>query len=111
MSRHYRHHPQSGEIIPTPLWRRAVLGVLLALVVVTLGFAGAWAETAVHPGASRPQGQPGRGIDRVAATFVDPNSPGAASFDPKTGILKLEIPRGSKGDQGPVGPPGPKADP
>ena len=51
-------------------------------------------------GEQGPPGQPGQGITGVNVTFVDCTDPGSFSFDPATGALTLEIPRGCDGTDG-----------
>jgi DNA-binding beta-propeller fold protein YncE len=51
-------------------------------------------------GEQGPPGQPGQGITSVDVTFVDCTDPGSFSFDPATGALTLEIPRGCDGVDG-----------
>ena len=51
-------------------------------------------------GEQGPPGQPGQGITAVNVTFVDCTNPGSFSFDPATGALTLEIPRGCDGEDG-----------
>jgi hypothetical protein len=58
------------------------------------------------------QGEPGKGIDKVTATFVDCKKPGSATIvegPPRT--LVLEIPKGCDGDDGKPGDPGPGLEP
>ena len=57
-------------------------------------------------GEQGPPGQPGQGITAVNVTFVDCTDPGSFAFDPATGILTLEIPRGCDGADGINGAPG-----
>jgi DNA-binding beta-propeller fold protein YncE len=51
-------------------------------------------------GEQGPPGQPGQGITAVNVTFVDCTDPGSFTFDPATGALALEIPRGCDGADG-----------
>ncbi|MCG3206423.1 MAG: hypothetical protein FOGNACKC_00021 [Anaerolineae bacterium] len=51
-------------------------------------------------GEQGPPGDPGQGVNAVDVTFVPCTEPGSATFDPATGALALEIPRGCDGNDG-----------